>query len=119
MIAQARANPWISLIDSDRPGPYHQGQYTAIRVNEVCFGFSFCLSRFKYLSIVHYHVVPYFQNWNQTKSDNTWTDKAGSDVDAAPASGEGIETAISSLDPIDHLACLWVIVPMIPWITKT
>ena len=88
MIAQARANPWISLIDSDRHGPYHQGQYTAIRVNEVCFGFSFCLSRFKYLSIVHYHVVPYFQNWNQTRSDNTRTDKAASDEGAALASGE-------------------------------
>ena len=91
---------------------------TAIRVNEVCFSFTFAFE-VQDLSIVHYHVVPYSQNWNQTKSDNTWTDKAGSDGDAAPASGEGIETAISSSDPIDHLACLWVIVPMIPWITKT
>ena len=24
MIAQTRANPWISLIDSDRHGQYHQ-----------------------------------------------------------------------------------------------
>ena len=60
MIAQARANPWISLIDSDRHGPYHQGQYTAIRVNEVCFSFTFAFD-VQDLSIVHYHVVLYSQ----------------------------------------------------------
>ena len=91
---------------------------TAIRVNEVCFSFTFA---FRDSRLVNRTLPcrPLLSNWNQTKSDNTWTDKAGSDGDAAPASGEGIETAISSSDPIDHLACLWVIVPMIPWITKT
>ena len=70
MVKQTRANPWNhAWLTQIATGNITNGQYPAIWVNKVWFGFSFYISRFKYLSFIHFHVATYFQNWKQTRSD--------------------------------------------------